>query len=189
MDQSNLERLAPLQGGGEKPSFREKITTSAFWLTFLIMGVVWLVLSGRFDYFHMGLGLISCLLVAYFSSDLLFDRPPAKAAAPIVFSYLAYLPWILGQVCLANWHVLKICLSPRMMEKIDPHLVTFSSSLKSELSLVTLANSITLTPGTITVRVTVDGSFMVHAIDAKSGDPEGLKEMERKVARAFREET
>ena len=189
MSNPSLEPQAPKEENGEKSFPGRKIASPAFWLTFLIMEAAWLVLSGRFDYFHLGLGIISCLLVAYFSSDLLFDRPPAKSGASIVFSYLAYLPWILGQVCLANWHVLKICLSPRIIERIDPHLITFRSSLKSELSLVTLANSITLTPGTITVRVTVDGLFMVHAIDAKSGDLEGLKEMERKVARAFREET
>ena len=146
-----------------------------------------MILSGRFDSFHLGLGVISCLLVSYYSSDLLFSKPLTRAGAPIAFSFLKYLPWLLTQVCLANWHVLKICLSFNIMEKIDPHLVTFQSTLKGDHSLVTLANSITLTPGTITVRVNVEGEYVVHAIDRQVGDMAALREMEAKVAQAFRE--
>jgi multicomponent Na+:H+ antiporter subunit E len=73
-----------------------------------------------------------------------------------------------------------------MMDLIDPRIIKFRSKLKSELSLVTFANSITLTPGTITVYVSVDGDFKVHAIDAASGDPLP-GEMEENVAKAFGE--
>ena len=184
-----MERQTSPGSQEEKLSFKQRIASPAFWLTFLLMAVTWVVLSGRFDSFHLGLGVISCLLVAYFSSDLLFDKPLSKMDAPLIFKYLAYLPWLLGQICLANWHVLKICLLPGIMEKIDPHLITFQSSLKSDLSLVSLANSITLTPGTITVRVKADGTFIVHAIDAKSGDMKALREMEAKAAKAFGEDT
>jgi multicomponent Na+:H+ antiporter subunit E len=74
-----------------------------------------------------------------------------------------------------------------MIELIDPKVFKFKSKLKSDISLVTFANSITLTPGTITVYVSMDGQFSVHAIDKKSS--EGLPgEMEERIARTFGEE-
>lgn len=73
-----------------------------------------------------------------------------------------------------------------MMELIDPRIIRFRSKLKGDLSRVTFANSITLTPGTITVYVSLDGDFRVHAIDEKSRV--GLPgEMEERIAKAFRE--
>jgi len=74
-----------------------------------------------------------------------------------------------------------------MTDLIDPRIIKFKSKLQGDLSRVTFANSITLTPGTITVYVTMDGDFSVHAIDKKSR--EGLPgEMERRIAMAFGEE-
>jgi multicomponent Na+:H+ antiporter subunit E len=73
-----------------------------------------------------------------------------------------------------------------MMEKIDPQIIRFQSSLSSELSLVTFANSITLTPGTITVSVSLGGEFKVHAVDEASGS--ALPgDMETKIKKAFGE--
>jgi multicomponent Na+:H+ antiporter subunit E len=73
-----------------------------------------------------------------------------------------------------------------MKEKIDPRMVNFKTRLKSDVARVTLANSITLTPGTITVRVEGD-VFTVHALSDKvaSGLP---GEMEDRIARIFTEE-
>jgi len=98
-----------------------------------------------------------------------------------------YVPWLLYQVILANLHVLYLVFHPRMMELIDPQIIRFDSTLKKEISLVTFANSITLTPGTITMYVSVEGAFQVHAIDKASGDPLP-GEMERRIARAFEDE-
>ena len=187
MDRPNPESLALPEEAEEESSWARRVGSPAFWLTFLLMALVWIILSGQFDYFHLSLGAVSSLMVAYFSSDLLFDRPLAGARWRAVLAFLGYLPWLFHEIILANWHVLKLCFSPRMKERLDPRLVSFQSSLKSELSLVTLANSITLTPGTITVRVTVDGEFLVHALDARSADLKSLLEMERKVARTFKE--
>jgi multicomponent Na+:H+ antiporter subunit E len=74
-----------------------------------------------------------------------------------------------------------------MHDLIEPKIFNFQSKLRSDISLVTLANSITLTPGTITVYVSSDGKFSVHAIDEISR--KGLPgKMEERVARAFGEE-
>lgn len=171
----------------DSPSSRTARKLYPFLLTFFILLLVWILLSGRFDAFHLILGVFSSGLVAYFSGDLLFPSGNLKGLPARCVHFMAYLPWLLYQIFLANLHVMYLAFHPRMMELIDPHIVRFRSKLKSDLSLVTFANSITLTPGTITVYVSMDGDFRVHAIDRKSG--EALPgEMEARIARAFGEE-
>ena len=158
-----------------------------FILTFIIMCGTWVLLSGKFDAFHLSLGVISCALVAYLSSDFLFSSPKPRGLLSQWARFARYIPWLMVQIIKANLHVTYLVFHPRMMELIDPQIVKFGSILESDLGLVTFANSITLTPGTITVCVTVDGDFKVHAIDKASGDPLP-GEMERRIARAFGEE-
>jgi multicomponent Na+:H+ antiporter subunit E len=150
------------------------------------MFALWIVLSGRFDAFHLFLGLLSSGVVAHFSGDLLLPAPGARVTPRSIMRYMAYVPWLLYQIFLASVHVLRLAFHPRMMSLIEPHVLRFSSKLKSEAALVTFANSITLTPGTITVFVSMDGEFRVHAIDSHSG--ESLPgEMERRIAKVFGE--
>ena len=156
-------------------------------LTFLLMAVTWVVLSGKFDHFHLSLGVICCALVAWFSSDLLF--PDVKWGKLLVtgIRFSLYIIWLLIEIFKANIWVLYLCFHPRMKDKIDPHVIKFHSKLKSNLALVTFANSITLTPGTITVDVDMDNNFIVHAIDRKSAA--GLPgAMQDKIAKVFGEE-
>jgi multicomponent Na+:H+ antiporter subunit E len=158
-----------------------------FILTFIIMCGTWVLLSGKFDAFHLSLGVISCALVAYFSSDFLFSSPKPRGVLSQWVRFATYIPWLMVEIAKANLHVMKLVLHPRGMDMIDPKIVKFRSKLKSDLALVTFANSITLTPGTITVSVSLDGDFKVHAIDKASGDPLP-GEMEQRIAKAFGEE-
>ncbi len=158
-------------------------------LTFFIMFALWIILSGKFDVFHLSLGVISSAIVAFFSADLLFGNQDIKVInLPASWiRFIRYVPWLLYQIFTANLYVLYLTFHPRMMELIDPRIIKFRSRLKGDLSKVTFANSITLTPGTITVYMTLDGIFSVHAIDKKSR--QGLPgEMEKRIARAFGEE-
>ena len=160
----------------------------SFLFTFPTMFALWVVLSGRFDAFHLTLGVISCALVAFFSGDLLFPRPPhPRQTLRLWLRFPLYVPWLFYQIVLANLHVLKLTFHPRMLQLIDPHIIHFRSQLKSEMSLLAFANSITLTPGTITVRCSPDGDMAVHAIDRVSA--EALPgEMERRIAHTFGED-
>ncbi len=167
------------------PSGKKPILASL--ITFLILLCLWVLLSGRFDLFHLTLGVISCIIVTILSRDLLFPEPKAKGLLSSWARFLRYIPWLLYQIFLSNLHILYLTFHPKMMDLIDPQIIRFQSRLKKDLSLVTFANSITLTPGTITVYVSIDGDFSVHAIDKKSR--EGLPgEMEERVARAFGEQ-
>lgn len=157
-----------------------------FLLTFVVMMVSWILLSGKFDVFHLGLGVISCLLVAYFSGDLIFQGVDFRRMRSQWPRFIMYIPWLIIQVFKANIHVMILVFHPRMMELIDPRIIKFRSKLEGELALVTFANSITLTPGTITVYMTDYGDFEVHVIDRPSG--ESLPgDMENRIAEVFKE--
>ncbi len=161
-------------------------SVGGFSLTFFIMFGGWVLLSGKFDLFHLSLGVISCLIVAFISSDLLFADFDPKEISIRWPRFVAYIPWLLYQVALANIHVLILVLHPRMMDLIDPKIIRFKCKLKSDMSLTIFANSITLTPGTITVFATDFGEFEVHCLDSHSGD--ALPgEMEQKIAKVFGE--
>ncbi len=157
-----------------------------FTITFMVMFPFWMVLSGRFDLFHLSLGVISCGIVAGFSGDLLLSAVGQRSWLKLSKGFLRYLPWLFLQIFLSSLHMLRLALHPRMKELIDPRVVRFKSRLGDELALVTFANSITLTPGTITVFVDLDGEFRVHAIDRSCA--EALPgEMERRVGAIFGE--
>jgi multicomponent Na+:H+ antiporter subunit E len=165
---------------------RAKKRFVSFSLTFLICFATWIVLSGRFDLFHIGLGVIACTIVAFLSDTILISRRGLERLPHQWLGFILYIPWLLYQVLLANLHVMYLVLHPRMMDLIDPKIIHFKSRLKRPMSLFIFANSITLTPGTITVYVSIAGRFTVHVIDKPSGT--SLPgEMEERVARLMGE--
>lgn len=164
----------------------KRLKPTAFIITFLVMMSMWVILSGKFDAFHLSLGVISSLIVAYLSSDLLITTTTFKTLPGLWGRFLMYFPWLLWQIVLANIHVLKLVYHPDMMRRINPQMIHFKSKLKSDMALVTFANSITLTPGTITVSLSLYGDYTVHAIDDACAEPLP-GEMEEKAAGIFGE--
>jgi len=157
-----------------------------FALTFLIMFFFWVLFSGKFDPFHISLGVGSSLIVAALSKDLLFPSRIKPGFIICWLRFVIYIPWFFYQIFKANLHVLYLVFHPRMMELIDPKIIEFDSRLINDISRTTFANSITLTPGTITVNVSVLGKFTVHCIDEVSG--RSLPgDMEARIAEVFNE--
>ncbi len=157
----------------------------SFLITFLMMMITWIVLSGNFDPLLLILGVISSFLVAFYFYDLLLPGLEPMYIG-IFFKFCRYIPWLVMEIVKANFHLIYIAFHPRMKEIIDPQIITFHTNLKSDIAITTLANSITLTPGTITITADPDGVFRVHAIDKKSADAlPGV--MLEKVARIFGE--
>ncbi len=155
--------------------------------TFIILYVFWIVLSGRFDYLHLSLGIIACAIVAHASHDLLFTGKKTQKVHTQIIRFVQYLPWHIYQILIAGIYVTYLALHPRMSTLIDPHIMRFKTKLRKDLSLMTFGNSITLTPGTITVLIK-EGNFYVHAIDKKTGEDLLTGEMEDKVAHVFMED-
>lgn len=74
-----------------------------------------------------------------------------------------YVLLLIWEVVRANIQIIKLVLSPEI--SVSPALVSFKADLKSDLARVVLANSITLTPGTITCDLSDDGTFLIHCLD------------------------
>jgi multicomponent Na+:H+ antiporter subunit E len=157
-----------------------------FVATFFILLAFWTFMSGLFDIWHFSLGILSSALVAYMSSDLLFKKTGRRRIMSREFrAFAAYIPWLLYRICLANIYVVRVALSRDLSNRIFPHIVKFRTKLKSEMAITTFANSITLTPGTITVHI--EGEyFYVHSLDIPLAD--SLPgEMEKRIAEIYGE--
>lgn len=141
----------------------------SFTITFVFMFVTWIILSGYFEPLLIGLGLVSSLAVAWFFHDLLFAGATFQDAG-VFFRFCRYMPWLIVEIIKANFHILYLVFHPKMHEMIDPHIIQFQTGLKTDIAITTLANAITLTPGTVTVTANADGGFRVHAIDRKSAE-------------------
>jgi len=148
---------------------------------FVMLFAFWLVFSGHFDVFHVSLGLICSVTVATLSYDLVLSDTLSSRTAMIAWRFVQYTPWLLYEVVVANFHVLALVLQPG---RIRPQVVRFKTALTSDLAKVTLANSITLTPGTITMDVDGD-EFYVHAVSDEAAQSVKLDDMERRVAYVF----
>lgn len=155
-------------------------------ITFSVMFLFWILLSGLFDAFHLISGVICCGIVTLISHDLLVKGKDKKFLTKSL-RLLLYIPWEFWQIVLANIDVAYRVLHPRM--PIDPGVIEFETSLRGDFALVTLANSITLTPGTITILVEPErGKFVVHAIAKEPGDALLVDQtMQKKVAHVYME--
>ncbi len=152
------------------------LTTS---LLFFLFGF-WLLLSGIYTPFLVIAGAFSALAIALLSRRMgLADDEghPIRLAWGAVFSYW---PWLIGEIIKSSWDVAKRIINPGL--PISPTLVEFSPSQKTTLGLVTHANSITLTPGTISIEVE-PGRFLVHALTAEGAAGLAGSEMDRRCAR------
>ena len=85
---------------------------------------------------------------------------------------------LLREIVKANWQVLRLIWSPRL--EVEPELHTFHTKVKSDFGKAILANSITLTPGTITVHVR-DDLFMVHCLDRELAEVLEDSEFEKRL--------
>lgn len=100
--------------------------------------------------------------------------------------FILYIPWLLWQIVLSTIHMLPIIFSPDIHDKINPKIIRIKSRTKDQVGIVTFANSITLTPGTITVAANMYGDMAVHAIDDECA--ESLPgDMDEKVTKLFAE--
>ena len=170
----------------EPPTPPEKSPLPSLIFTFCVCMITWLVLSGKFDLFHISLGVVSSAIVTATSGDMLLKVRRLGGLPTTWIRFVAYIPWLLFEIFRANMHVMRLVFHPRMMELIDPQMVRFQGRLEDEMARFVLANSITLTPGTITVYVSIYGKYTVHAIDKASG--QGLPgEMEDRVGAIFGE--
>lgn len=147
--------------------------------TALLLFALWLLMSGIYKPMIIGFGVASVLLVVLICKrmDAVDEDRLDIRLHPLRF--LSYMLWLLVEIAKANWAVTKIVLSPRM--PIRQHMFTVPYSQKTDLGQVIFANSITLTPGTLSIEVE-PGHFLVHALAYSDSDDAALADMDRRVA-------
>jgi multicomponent Na+:H+ antiporter subunit E len=149
-------------------------------LTLLIaLFVFWLLLSGIFTPFLLAAGVGSSIAVLLFARRM--ARLGGESLAPSIhwLKLLAYGPWLIKEIIVAAWDVSKRIVHPQL--PITPTLVEFAPLQKTDIGLVVHANSITLTPGTISVEVE-PGRFVVHALSSEAAAALAGSEMDRRCA-------
>ena len=161
--------------------------------TFLILFAFWMVMSGgdtepKFLFYAV----VTAAVVTYLTYPLLLVGNSTGSKYYYLFSVspvkaLQYFFWLMWQLILANLDVLFATTAQDMWSKIDPKVIRFRCKMDNPMAHVVLANSITLTPGTVTLNVEGD-LYEIHALTP--GAAEGCLEggMQRKVAWLFDED-
>jgi len=152
--------------------------TRAIVLFFVLFGT-WLALSGHYSPLITGLGIVSCAFVALIAYRMdIVD----KEGHPIhlgLHTFL-YMPWLLLEIVKSNLQVARLILSPSL--PISPSVITVKASQKTILGRVIYANSITLTPGTVTLSAESD-ELEVHALGKEFAEGLQSGEMDRRVSK------
>ena len=132
---------------------------------FALLLAFWLLLSGYFTPFLVAAGVGSSIAVVAFARRM---EMVDVEAFPLVMwrTMFRYWPWLLKEIAKSGWSVTRIVLDPRL--PITPTLIRFRPGQRTPVGLVTHANSITLTPGTITVEAEPD-DVPRPRVDARGG--------------------
>jgi multicomponent Na+:H+ antiporter subunit E len=145
----------------------------------LVLFVFWLLLSGYFTAFLVTMGAVSAVAIVLLGRRMdVIDHE----GHPVHLSWraLGYWPWLMREIVKSAWGVARIIVDPRL--PISPQLVRAKPSQKTAVGVVTYANSITLTPGTISVDVR-PGEILVHALTREGAAELMAGEMDRRVTR------
>ena len=144
----------------------------------LVLFVLWLLLSGIFEPLLLGLGVASCIVVVYIAHRMdVIDHE----GHPIHLTWrtLLYFPWLAWEIVKANIDVALAIVRPIMA--IEPRLLDIEAGQKDDLGRVIYANSITLTPGTVTIA-TEGSAFTVHALTRSAAEGLESGDMDRRVS-------
>lgn len=170
--------------GWEHPAF--------LWISrSIVLFAFWLLLSGHFEVQFIVLGIASSLVTVGLTQNLMRPaRPDRFQPIPTsvgwlvstLFRFAAYIPYLAYQIVRSNVEVAYLVLHPKL--PISPRLVEFETPMRLEPAQVLLANSITLTPGTVTVDVR-NGRFLVHSLYPAAAQGLVKGDMPRRVGEVF----
>jgi len=147
-------------------------------LLFVLLMAFYVVLSGQIgSAFLMIAGVVSCLLVTLLARRLGIVDDEGMPHR-YWWNTLKYAPWLMWQVVLSNIHILKVVWSAK--PDIHPRMIIVKHELRTAYGVATYMNSITLTPGTVTVDVGKD-EFLVHCLTKAVADDLIGGEMHRRV--------
>ena len=145
------------------------------------LAVLWITLSGRIhDQLTLSFGAASVLIVLLLIRRMgLLDAETAPFRRIVTLAL--YWVWLGGEIFKANVAVARAILKPNL--DIAPQLVRVPAALRTDFGRTVYANSITLTPGTVTVDIAED-EFLIHALLDPMADPVGFEAMSARARRA-----
>jgi multicomponent Na+:H+ antiporter subunit E len=152
----------------------------AYVVSAALLFILWLLLAGSLDTQEIVVGAIASLLVAALALGPVraLTGCSGRLAKRVAYG-IAYVPYLLWQILLANIDVARRVVSPRL--PINPGIVRVRTRLKSPLGRLILTSSITLTPGTLTVE-TDGGDLFIHWIDVTA---DGIEESTQRIVGGF----
>jgi multicomponent Na+:H+ antiporter subunit E len=163
-------------------------------LTFCVMFIFWVLLSAwtvylpePYDFTKVSRGVMAALIVTLLTYEIFVPCRGEKVLLKLS-RFIPYLGWELWQIYLATVDVAKRVFG---ILEVDPQVIEFDTTLRSDFALISFANSITLTPGTITIDIPDPerGRFIVHAIAKGPADSLTVDQtMQKKVGYVFLEE-
>jgi multicomponent Na+:H+ antiporter subunit E len=138
-------------------------------ILFILALLIWLFLTWPPDYQHLIVGILVCGFVSFMTGDMFVKRPHVFKSIRRYFWFCYYIPLFIWECIKANLDVAYRVCHPDL--PINPGIVKVKTNLKSDTALTFLANSITLTPGTMSVDIDKEGGFLyIHWIDVKDTD-------------------
>ena len=142
---------------------------------FIVLFGFWLLMSGYYTPLILSLGVISCLLCVYLTIKGKFLD---NETLPIYFfpRLIQYTLWLIKEILKSNIQTAKVII----MKSEEPELFSVKATQKTNEGKVTYANSITLTPGTVTTQIKND-IFEIHALTKDFGDDVRSSEMDKMV--------
>jgi len=149
-------------------------------ILFLFAFLVWSFLTWPLDLQNLVVGMLICGFVSFMTGDMFVKRP-------YIFKHISRYLWFLYYIPLLIWECLKanIDVAYRVIHPdlpINPGIVKVKTTLKSDTALTFLANSITLTPGTMSVDIDEEGGFLyIHWIEVKDKDTQKATEIIVKI--------
>ena len=145
-------------------------------ILFTIGIIIWLALTGSFQAENLAIGILGSLFIAWVSGDLFTKNPHKFSQASRYLYFVYYIPIFVWEMIKANLDVAYRVLHPSL--PIRPGIVKVKTNLKSEAGRTFLANSITLTPGTLSVDIDEENGYLyIHWIWVKDADIEKASEL------------
>ncbi len=161
-----------------------KLETKSKLTVFVLSFLVWIALTSASDIQEVITGLVLSLAVSLIAGRFLITTVKKKKLLPRILAFIKYLFVFIWEMIKANLHVAYIVLHP--MLPIKPGIVKIKTTLTKESALTVLADSITLTPGTMSVDINPEaGELYIHWIDIVSKEPTDITENTRNISLKF----
>ena len=161
-----------------------KIKTKSRLLVFIFCFFIWVALTSIRDIQEVIAALILSFIVTLIAGQFLIKNPRTKSIFFLVKTWIKYFFVFIWEMIKANLNVAVIVIHPKL--PIKPGIVKIKTGLSSDAALTVLANSITLTPGTMTVDINPEKhELYIHWIKVVSQNPHDVEENTQIISSVF----